>query len=289
MNISFWNCSKEQSSLTKIVAAISMVMASKGRQHVCVCENHNKSSQKQYPGSIWDSYGLSSIKKCIGIEEVVELSNDVLLEDELKQCFLDLVPRHLSYLVHTKDKREDYMDYLFEKSVSEIFDYCNVKYDYSLYIVEHGDLSTKYILNQSDLNVILLPNNMRECKRILKEAVSILPKSVFICHYKKTDDAFLFRSFMKQYEIPKERISVIYKNEAYEEAIFLGNGLSFINHLSGCSGSNPNYLFYTQLSKTVKMIQYQAHQLPKKNGVMPYYPSEEYTESFQKQGNVTFG
>lgn len=254
MNISFWDCLNKQSCLSEIVAAVGGFMVQNEKRKICICENHAGSHSMEQYFRVNMMYGLQKdlSKRYLGIEEVFLGADNHHVN--LDKCFYEIVPKHLSYLVHQQDKRIEYLDYVFNEAITPLLEYCNRMFDYCLFSVNHGFLSTKALLDKSDMVAILLPKQTNEYSRIMKAAASILFKSIFIYYHQNNDDLLSLRAFIKKYKIPKDRVAIIHSNEAYESAVRIGGGYSFINGLSLSSEATPEYTFLQQLSRISNLI-----------------------------------
>ena len=127
----------------------------------------------------------------------------------------------------------------------------------------HENLSTKTILEESDLIVVNLCQRQSILEDFFLNYSSLISKAVFIISNYDLHVKYSCRYIAYHYEIPVESLIAIPVNQLYQNEFISGNVISFIYKNYQCSKENPNYYFIQSIKKAAYIIIKRAVEITK--------------------------
>lgn len=261
MKIAFWSNSSEKCNVSANLAAVSVASVIRYPYTVIVVENqlgHNNLG-KAFLGdthiklfheagtNYYDGGGIEGLLRKIYRENYGP--------DTLKAYLTEIIDKHLYYIPQSRVIHSEIFDYEFNHCIEALFDMMGEYADISFIdTASHQNLSTKTILEESDLIVVNLCQKQTVLEDFILNYSSMISKSVFIISNYECHSALCSRKISENYQIPWENILLIPNSVSYQNAYLSGSVVEFIYSNYHCSKENPNYLFIQSIKKAAYMI-----------------------------------
>jgi hypothetical protein len=261
VKIAFWSNANDMCGVSANLAAISVASVIRYPYTVLTMENY---------------LSISNLGKAFFGRSYVNLLNDVgtnyydgggiegllrkiLREDyyfDILQSFTkEVISKHLYYIpqskvIHSKifDYELNYCIHALLNMAEEFSDICFIN------AASQQNLSTKTILEESDLIVVNLCQKQSVLEDFFLNYSSLIPKSIFIISNYETHTQLNYKKIAYMYDIPMERITIIPNNDLYTNAYMNGNVVAFIKLNYECQKENSNYFFIQAIKKATYLI-----------------------------------
>ena len=277
MKIAFWSIANEKCNVSANLAAISVASVNRYPYSVVVLENrlNNLNLGKAYMGntsvSLLNEVGTNYYDGG-GIEGLLrKIHRGAICTEVLKLHLTEIIHDHLYYIPQSRVIHSELFDYEFNHCIQTLFRLIEENSDICFIdTASSNNLSTKTILDESDLIVVNLCQDQKVLDEFFQNYSSLIPKSVFIISNYDTR-AFLRRKRIAQiYEIATEDIIIIPKNISYQLAYSAGSVVEFISSNYSCLRETPDFLFLNSIKKASYIILKKAANLIKQKELSLY-------------------
>lgn len=261
MKIAFWSNAHEQANVSHNLAAVSVACVIRYPYTVAVMENHLR---KDNLG--WAYYGCN--KSCLlhdvgvnyyeggGIEgllrKIYRGNHDQAI---LKSYLKDIIQDHLYYIPQSGIINSALFDYEFNLNSAILFSMLEEAVDiYFIDTASFNSLSSKSILEDSDLIVVNLCQSKKYIDDFFHNYSSLIPKSVFILGSYSFHSMYTCKRIAHNYGLLPDNITPIPENELFDEACVQGRAVEFITRNYMCVKDNPNNIFIQSIKRATAMI-----------------------------------
>lgn len=268
MRIAFWSNAYESCGVSANMAAISVASVIRFPYTVMALENHlcHNNLGRAYLGTSnaeMTREAGTNYYEGGGIEGLLRrIYRGNYHQDILPFYRKEIIHRHLYYIPQSRVMNIELFDYELNHCIQPLFhliegyaDICFID------TASRNNLSTKTILEESDLIVINLCQNPILLEEFFLNYSSLIPKAVFLVANYTMHSIFNNKRISKMYGIPSESIAVIPNNEVFCNAILNGSVVEFISSNYACNKDNPNYLFIQAVKKATSIIIKKADQI----------------------------
>ena len=261
MKIAFWSNDNERCAVTANLAAISVMSVIRYPYTIITMENrrntYNLSNAffgrtkiklfHEAGTNYYDGGGLEGLIRKIyrGTDEY----------DTLESYLTDIISQHLYYIPQSRLIHSELFDYEFSQCIhrllhiiEEFADICYID------TASHHNLSTKTILEESDLIVVNLCQNQSILDDFFLNYSALSSKAIFLISNYAFHKKLNSKQIAIQYDILPEYIIPVPYNEAYQNSFLNGDVIPFIYKNYYCLKENPNYLFMHSLKKASHII-----------------------------------
>jgi hypothetical protein len=173
----------------------------------------------------------------------------------LKSYITEIINRHLYYIPQSRILHNEIFDYELDHCIEALFRMIEANTDLCFIdTASNNNLSTKIILEESDLIVVNLCQKSSVLEDFFLNYSSLIPKAVFIISHYNPHSLYTLRKISNQYHISSEFIIPFTDNERYENAYQNGYVHEFISRNINCNKENPNYLFTQAVKKASNIV-----------------------------------
>lgn len=149
---------------------------------------------------------------------------------------LEIIREQMYFLPLNQSLRPDIYEYLFDRELPDLRDYCESKYDFFfLNLADSGNLSTKTALEYANQVVICMPASEWALELLMERYSALLPKALIVFHG-EPDSNFL-RRMRRRYPAFRERMMFLPVTKEWKEVVREGRVLDF-----GSEGTNRGCL-----------------------------------------------
>lgn len=267
MKIAFWSNDNEKCNVSANLAAISVASVIRYPYSVIVVENwlsHNKLG-KAFMGdshvNLFNEVGTSYYDGG-GIEGLIrKIYRENYSSNILQYHLKEIINKHLYYIPQSRVIHSEMFDYEFDHCIHPLFemieDYADICF---IDTASHQNLSTKTILEESDLIVVNLCQNINILEDFILNYSSLISKAVFIISNYDSHAMLNSKRIAGFYQIPRENIIVMPYNISYQNAYTNGSVVEFISRNHSCLKESPNYIFIQSIRKAAYIIIKKAEQ-----------------------------
>lgn len=262
MKVAFWSNSSGRAGTTSNMACISILCAMLERKKSILFENHYNLNgleqaflkRKEKSANVlkeefayYDQRGLDGLIRRVHSNYTYEK-----LMDDVSMKFLEDT---LYYLPKSHDMNYEYFEYELNQVAKPLIDLLDRTFDMVFMdTVFNNSLSTKLILEESELVVVNLCQNEAFLDHFFSNYQSLIDKSIFLIgNYQKQSKCNL-SVIRRKYQIPKEQIGVIPFNLEFGEAVSGGAAVEFFMRNLTCKRKDENYYFMSQVKKSAYMV-----------------------------------
>lgn len=262
MKIAFWSNANDKCGVTANLAAVSVASVIRYPYSVITMENRLCSNNlgraflgNSRAGRMMNEAGTNYYDGS-GMEALVrKIYRGDHYSGMLRHYAKEIISRHLYYIPQSRTIHSEIFDYEFDRCIhpllgmlEEFADICFID------TASHQNLSTKTILEEADLIVVNLCQNQSILEDFFLNYSSLAAKAVFILSDYNTHTKYGYKRIACMYDIPLENISVIPRNELYQNAFTSGNVVEFISRNYACPKESTNYLFMQAIKKATYQI-----------------------------------
>jgi cellulose biosynthesis protein BcsQ len=274
VKVSFWSNANEMCTVSANLAAISVACAIRSSYSIISMENHlcNHNLGKAYNGgvraNILDDVGTNYYDGS-GFEGLLrKIYRGDSRPGILKSYITEIINQHLYYIPQSRILHNEIFDYELDHCIEPLFQMIEENTDLCFIdTASHNNLSTKIILEESDLIVINLCQKSSVLEDFFLNYSSLLSKAVFIISHYKHHSLYTRRQISNQYNISPEIIIPFPDNERYENAYQNGYVHEFISRNINCDKENQNYLFAQAVRKASHIILRKMESLAKQKEI----------------------
>ncbi len=261
MKIAFWTNVKDKCAVSPNMAAISVASVSRFPYRIIAMENHlcpiplgrafGKSDQRRVFLEVGTNYYEGG-----GIEGLLRRiyrgnDQDITLQFYLKE----IINKHLYYIPQSRVITSEIFDYELNACLQGILQLIEDNSDICFIdTASQSNLTTKTILEESDLIVVNLSQDPFILKDFLENYSSIIPKSIFIINNYVNNSALNTKRISRMFEIPMDKLVTIPASELYQEAYHHGCVVEFISSNYHCNREHPNHNFIQAIKKAAFTI-----------------------------------
>lgn len=277
MKIAFWSIANDKCNVSANLAAISVASVTRYPYSVIVLENKlsNNNIGKAFLGTSNSNLLYETIMNYYdggGIEGLLrKIYRENICTSELKAHIKEVIHEHLYYIPQSRVIHSEIFDYEFNRCVLPLFKLIEQNSDIC-YVdtASSNNLSTKTILEESDLIVVNLCQNQIILDDFFLNYSSLIPKSVFVISNYDSHAFLRVKRIAEMYQISLEDIVMIPKSITYELAYKQGSVVEFITGNYRCLKDTPNYAFISSIKKATQVIIRKAANLIKQNEIAAY-------------------
>ncbi len=270
MKIAFWSIDNEKCNVTANLAAISVASVSRYPFSVVTIENHlNRSNLGMaYQGFVksvlfnevgtnyYDGGGIEGFLRKI-------YRGDVNSQN-FNAYFREVIQKRLYYIPQSRIIHSDLFDYEFSHCLQTMLGIIEKKSDICFIdTASNNNLSTKTILDTSDLIVVNLCQDLKILDTFFSNYSSLIPKSIFIISDYNMHSNLRYKKIAEVYQISQDDIIPIPSNLGYQLAYNDGSVVAFIRNYYNCPNESPNYTFIRSIRKAALIIIRKAIMLAK--------------------------
>lgn len=259
MKVAFWNGSDQNNNVTANLAAVSIAIAYSYPYKILTLENYltsnNLSSIFKNPSE--PILNESACQYYIGSRQ----ENLISKLSKRESCFLEssyvkvLIRDRLYYLSQETSANDQLFDYEFNNNRIELLEIIKNHTDLCLIdTANKNSLSTKHILEDSDLIVVNLSQNLKDIKTTFLNSPSLIKKSIFIINESSRTSEVTDYILSKRHNIAINKIITFPYNETYLYYLYRGDLIEFIISNLKCNETNSNFKFINSLMKVVELI-----------------------------------
>lgn len=261
MKIAFWSNANERCGVTENLAAISVASVIRYPYSVITMENRLCSNNlgKAFLGrshvSMMNEVGTNYYEGG-GMEGLIrKIYREDYFEGILRYYVKEIINKHLYYIPQSRIIHNEIFEYEFDHCVHPLLDMLDEFADICyINTASNHNLSTKTILEESDLIVVNLSQNQSILEDFFLNYSSLINKAVFILSNYESNPKYNYKKIANMYDIPLENISIIPRNELYQNSFAGGNVVEFISRNYVCPKESPNYLFIQAIKKSTYLI-----------------------------------
>ena len=261
MKIAFWSNANERCGVTENLAAISVAAVIRYPYSVVTMENRLCSSNLgkafmrrptmdlfyEVGTNYYDGGGMEGLMRRIYRGD----SQPGMMQSYLKE----VIKNHLYYIPQSRVIHSEIFEYEFNHFIYQLLHMIEEFADLTfIHTASHNNLSTKTILEESDLIVINLCQNQSILEDFFLNYSSLIPKAIFVINNYDLHTRLSVKKISSMYEIPLESMIIIPKNEAFQEAFAYGEVTEFISHNYSCTKDNLNYYFIQSIKRATCLI-----------------------------------
>jgi hypothetical protein len=274
LKIAFWSNSNEKCNVSANLAAISVASVIRYPYSVIIVENrlnHNnlgKAFLRDTHVNLFNEVGTNYYDGG-GIEGLLrKIYRENYNLDTLSYHIAEIINQHLYYIPQSRVIHSEIFDYEFNHCIHPLFDMIDEYADICIIdTASHQNLSTKTILEESDLIVVNLCQSQTILEDFFFNYSSLIPKAVFIISNYKCHSKLNSKKIAGVYQIPWEKIILIPENTSYQNAYANGSVVEFIYSNYHCLKGNPNFIFIQSIKKAAYMIIKRAEQAIKEKEI----------------------
>lgn len=270
MKVSFWSNANEKCISSANLAAVSVACAIRSSYSIITMENHlcRHNLGRAYKGGVrgntlddpgtnyYDGSGMEGLLRKIYRGET---SPGIL-----KSYLLEIIHQHLYYIPQSRILHSEIFDYEFVYSIEPLLHMIEENTDLCFIdTASNNNLSTKTILEESDLIVVNLCQKSSVLEDFFLNYSSLLSKSVFIISHYNPRSIYTVKQISNQYNVPSERIIPFPENERYDISYRNGAVYEFISRNINCTRENTNHLYVQAVKKATSIILKRADALAK--------------------------
>jgi len=261
LKIAFWSNSEEQCGVTANLAAISVASVTRYPYSIILLENklcHNNLGRALFGnpyGCLSNDVGTNYYEGG-GIEGLIRKMYRGDYRCGTLETYLKIIlQEHLFYIPQSRIIHSDLFDYEFDRSIQQLF--CMTEEYADICLIDtasHQNLSTKIILQESDLIVVNLSQKQSILEEFFLNYSSLVNKSVFLISNYQTRTLLDCKRIIKMYHIPSEHLIAIPSSELFYDAYRNGTVKEFIRNNYYCGKDNPNFRFIQAIKKATFTI-----------------------------------
>ena len=270
MKIAFWSNANDMCSVTANLAAISVASVIRYPYSIITMENKLCSNNlgnaffgrspvnlmNEVGTNYYDGGGMEGLMRKIYRGDY----NSGMLNSYLKE----IISKHLYYIPQSRVIHSEIFDYEFDHCIHPLLEMIEEAGDICFIdTASHENLSTKTILEESDLIVVNLCQKQSILEDFFLNYSSLISKSVFIISNYDFHEKISCRSIAFNYEVPLENMIAIPMNVMYQNEFTTGNVIPFIYMNYHCLKENTNYFFIQSIKKAAYVIIKKAVEITK--------------------------
>lgn len=261
MKIAFWSIENQKCNVSANLAAISVASVTRYPYSVIVMENRLQSINlgRAFLGrinmNIRDEVGTNYYDGG-GIEGLLrKIYRGSISSEVLNHHLREVIQEHLYYIPQSRVIHSELFDYEFNYCIHTLYHMIEDNSDICFIdTASSNNLSTKTILDTSDLIVVNLCQEQTILDEFFTNYASLIPKSVFIISNYDNRSYLRSRRISNMYQIPSEDIIIIPPNISYQLAFSAGSVVEFISGNYSCPKESPHYLYMKSIKKAAFII-----------------------------------
>jgi hypothetical protein len=274
LKIAFWSNANDNCNVSANLAAISVASVIRYPYSIMIVENRlnnilgkallgdSRISQYNDVGTnYYDGGGIEGLLR--------KIYRGNYNSDTLKSHLKEIINNHLYYIPQSRVIHNEIFEYEFDRCTHQLFSMIEEFADICFIdTASHKNLSTKTILEESDLIVVNLCQEQSVLEDFFVNYSSIIHKAVFIISNYNSHAFFNSKRIAAAYQIPWENIILMPNNIFYQNAYSIGCVVEFISRNYHCTKENPNYMFIQSVKKAAFIILRQAELMAKQKEIM---------------------
>lgn len=144
----------------------------------------------------------------------------------------------------------------------------------------HNNLSTKLILDEADLVVVMLPSNLQMVEVFFDEYSSIIGKSLLVFNKCKLEDQLLRRRLCEKNRIPHGRVITMPYVESVQKMVSVGRFRRFLMENATASQPSEGYAYLAAIARILNVIE---HEFRRSIAVQRAQRMEQYSEKARRE------
>lgn len=259
VKVAFWSNANGPSGVSANLAAISVASAISYPYTITVMENHICSNNLGQ--SYYSNHNLKYIRERGvyyeggGIEGLLrKVHRGDFLKEEVSDYRETIINNHLYYIPQSKVIHNNTFSYELYINAQSFFNLLEKTTDIIFIDTAKDNISTKTILEESDLIVVNLIDDPVIHEDFFTHNSFLRDKSIFLVGMTADISGQHRTKLSDKYQIPFERIVEIPYNEFFNRAFHTGRVVEYISTNYQCDKSDDNFPFIQSIRKATKMI-----------------------------------
>lgn len=262
MKVAFWSNSSGRAGTTSNMACMSILCAMLERKRTIMFENHynlNDLEQAFIQGrdkrsnllkeelSYYDPRGMEGL--------IRRVHSNYTYKDIMEDVSLKFLDNLLYYLPKSSQVNHEYFEFELNQVIKQLLALLNHSFD--LVFIDTAPshmLSTKLILEASDLVVVNLCQNKTVLDHFFSNYQSLIEKSVFLVGNYQEQSQYNLSSIRRRYQISKEKLGAVPFNFEFSDAISSGTAVEYVMRNLSCKRQDENYFFMSEVKKSAAII-----------------------------------
>ncbi len=262
MKVAFWSNSTGRAGTTSNMACISILCAMLERKKSVLFENHYSLNGLEQSFMERKEKGFQVLKEEFayydprGLDGLIRrVHSNYTYEKLIEDVSMKFLENLLYYLPKSHDMNNEYFEYELNQVVKPLIDFLNRTFDIVFVdTASNNSLSTKQILEESELVVVNLCQNKAFLDHFFSNYQSLFSKSIFLIGNYQEKLKMSLNVIRRRYQIPKERIAIVPFNLGFGEAVSTGKVVDFLLRNFTCKRQDENYYFMNQVKKATYML-----------------------------------
>lgn len=260
MKIAFWSNVHGKSGVTSNLACISVMSVLMERRKNILFENHfniNNLERMLNESLMKEMIREYDVYYRIGMEQLIrQIHSGYQLDTAVKSSSLTFMDEYIYYLPQNYFMNQEVLDYELNTVIKDMFQLMEkVERDVYIDTETNGNLTSKIILQESDMVVVNLTQNPYILEDFFHNYGAITKKAVYLMGNYNPQSKYNSKYIQKKYQIEKNKIAVIPYNVHFQAAMTEGRVIGFINQIYKCNKKSENYYFINEVKKAVSMIE----------------------------------
>lgn len=274
MKVAFWSNANELCSVSANLAAVSVASAIRYPYSIITMENrlcaHNLG--RAYNGGtracVLDEVGTNYYDGS-GMEGLLrKIYRGDARSTVLRSYLKEIIHKHLYYIPQSRILLSEIFDYELDHCMEHLFHMIDDNAELCFIdTASNNNLSTKLILNESDLIVVNLCQKSSVLDDFFLHYSALLSKSIFIISNYNPHSIYTIKQITRLYQVPTENLIPIPVNERYQDAYLSGRVYEYISRNMSCSKENPNFYFIQSVKKASLTVIKKIEQMRKQREV----------------------
>lgn len=260
MQIACWSNIRGKSATTSNLAVISTIFAMEYKERNILIENHINMNSLENAFSGWKKHlfvkETNLYYQYTGLDYLIkQLHSDIQSEIIVQDVLKEILSETLYYIPQTFVHNKEVFEYELNSIITALLNLLQKSAD-NIWIdtAEYNNLSTKIILDQSDLVIVNLCQDPYCITDFFQNYISLCKKAIFFIGNYNGKSKYNLKNILRQYQIPKNKIGVIPYHIELRDALLSGNLLSFLSRNYECKRKDSNYKLIRELKKTTAIV-----------------------------------
>lgn len=262
MKVAFWSNSSGRAGTTSNMACMSILCAMLEHKRTIMFENHYNLNDLEQAFIQEREKRNHVLKEELayydpkGMEGLIRrVHSNYTYKEIMEDVSLKFMDNLLYYLPKSDLVNHEYFEFELNQVIKQLIAFLNHSFD-CVFIdtASNQMLSTKLILEDSDLVVVNLCQNKSVLDHFFFHYHSLMDKAVFLVGNYREQSKYNLCNIRRRYKIPREKIGVVPFNFEFSDAVSGGTAIEFLMRNLSCKRQDDNYFFINEVKKSAAMI-----------------------------------
>lgn len=262
MKVAFWSNSSGRAGTTSNMACMSVLCALLERKKSILFENHYSLNGLEQAFIQGKEKNLSVLKEEFayydqrGLDGLIRrVHSNYTYEELMEDVSMKFLDNMLYYLPKSYDMNHEYFEFELNQVIKPLICLLDRTFDFVFVdTASNNSLSTKLILEESELVVVNLCQNKIFLDHFFANYQSLLDKSVFLIGNYQEQSKFNITNIRRRYQIPREMIGIVPFNLEFADAVSGGTILEYLMRNFSCKKQDANYYFMSQVKRAASIL-----------------------------------